>query len=41
MLLRQKIFTITYLLFRKWDVGIWTGLGWLMIDTGGRYLWMR
>jgi len=21
--------------FRKWDVGAWTGLGWLRIETGG------
>jgi hypothetical protein len=21
--------------FRKWDVGVWTGLGWLRIETGG------
>jgi hypothetical protein len=21
--------------FRKWDVGLWTGLGWLRIETGG------
>jgi hypothetical protein len=21
--------------FRKWDVGIWTGLSWLRIETGG------
>jgi len=20
---------------RKWDVGIWTGLGWTRIETGG------
>jgi len=20
---------------RRWDVGIWTGLGWTMIETGG------
>jgi len=20
---------------RRWDVGIWTGLGWSMIETGG------
>jgi len=20
---------------RRWDVGIWTGLGWLRIETGG------
>jgi hypothetical protein len=22
-------------IFRKWDVGIWTGLSWLSIETGG------
>jgi hypothetical protein len=22
-------------IFRKWDVGAWTGLGWLRIGTGG------
>jgi len=21
-------------IFRKWDVGVWTGLGWLKIRTG-------
>jgi len=21
--------------FRRWDVGIWTGLGWPRIETGG------
>jgi hypothetical protein len=25
-------------IFRKWDVMVWTGLGWLKIDTGGGYL---
>jgi hypothetical protein len=25
-------------IFRKWDVGIWTGLGWLRIDIGGGHL---
>jgi hypothetical protein len=25
-------------IFRKWDVGIWTGLGWLRIETGGEHL---
>jgi hypothetical protein len=25
-------------IFRKWDVGIWSGLTWLRIDTGGGYL---
>jgi hypothetical protein len=25
-------------IFRKWDVGLWTGLGWLRIETGGGYL---
>jgi hypothetical protein len=28
-------------LFRKWDVGVWTGLSWLRIETDGRHLWMR
>jgi hypothetical protein len=22
-------------IFRKWDVGLWTGLSWLRIETGG------
>jgi hypothetical protein len=22
-------------IFRKWDVGVWTGSGWLRIRTGG------
>jgi hypothetical protein len=25
-------------IFRKWDVGIWTGLSWLRIETVGRHL---
>jgi hypothetical protein len=25
-------------IFRKWDVGIWAGLGWLRIETGGWHL---
>ena len=28
-------------IFRKWDVGVWTGLGWLRIGTGGGHLCMR
>ena len=28
-------------IFRKWDVGIWTGLSWLRIGTGGGHLLMR
>jgi hypothetical protein len=27
-------------IFRKWDVGVWTGLGWLR-GTGGGYLGVR
>jgi hypothetical protein len=27
-------------IFRKWDVGVWTGLGWLRIETGGQQFWM-
>jgi hypothetical protein len=23
---------------RKWDVGVWTGFGWLRIETGGGHL---
>jgi hypothetical protein len=25
-------------IFRKWDVGVWTGLSWLRIVTGGGHL---
>jgi hypothetical protein len=25
-------------IFRKWDVGMWTELGWLRIEIGGRQL---
>jgi hypothetical protein len=25
-------------IFRKWDVGVWTELDWLRIETGGRQL---
>jgi hypothetical protein len=25
-------------IFRKWDVEVWTGLGWLRIETGGEQL---
>jgi hypothetical protein len=27
--------TILRWIFRKWDVGVWTGLCWLRIETGG------
>jgi len=30
--------TILRWIFRKWDVGVWTGSGWLRIGTGGRHL---
>ena len=26
---------------RRWDVGIWTGLGWPRIETGGGHLLVR
>ena len=29
---------ILRLIFRKWDVGGWTGLSWLQIGTGGGHL---
>jgi hypothetical protein len=25
-------------IFKKWNVGIWTGLSWLRIETGGGHL---
>jgi hypothetical protein len=25
-------------IFRNWDVGVWAGLGWLRIETGGGHL---
>jgi hypothetical protein len=25
-------------IFRKWDVGVWTGLGWFRIETGDGHL---
>jgi hypothetical protein len=25
-------------IFWKWDMGVWTGLNWLMIETGGGHL---
>jgi hypothetical protein len=28
-------------IFRKWELGLWTGLSWLRIETGGGHLWMR
>jgi hypothetical protein len=27
-------------IFKKWDVGVWTGLSWLRIGTGGGHLRM-
>jgi len=29
---------ILRLIFRKWDVGVWTGLSWLRIGTGDGHL---
>ena len=28
-------------IFRKWDVGVWTGFGWLRIEKAGGHLGMR
>ena len=28
-------------IFRKWDVGVWTGLMWFRIGTDGGLMWMR
>jgi hypothetical protein len=32
------VFLSYWWIFRKWDVGVWTGLSWLRIETGGRHL---
>jgi len=32
---------ILWWISRRWDVGIWTGLGWPRIETGGGRLWVR
>ena len=29
------------MIFRNWDVGVWTGSSWLRIWTGGGLLWLR
>jgi len=29
---------ILRMMFRRWDVGIWTGLGWPRIETAGGHL---
>jgi hypothetical protein len=29
---------ILRLIFRKWDMGLWTGLSWIRIGTGGGHL---
>jgi hypothetical protein len=29
---------ILALIFGSWDVGVWTGLSWLRIETGGGHL---
>jgi len=28
-------------IFRKWDVGVWTGSSWLRIGTGGGHLQLQ
>jgi len=35
---RHRLRLILRWIFRKWDVGVWTGLSWLRIGTGGRYM---
>ena len=32
---------ILRLIFKKWNVEVWTGSNWLRIGTGGENLWMR
>jgi len=28
-------------IFRKWDMGVWTGSSWLRVGTGGGFFKMR
>jgi hypothetical protein len=30
-----EVLKLCVIIFMKWDVGVWTGLGWLRIKTGG------
>jgi hypothetical protein len=39
--LRVDVRIILRRIFRKWYVGVWTGLSWLRIETGGGHLRMR
>jgi hypothetical protein len=32
---------ILRLIFRRWDVEVWTGLSWLRVETDGGHLCMR
>ena len=34
----KKVRIILKWIFRKWDVGVWTGSSWLRIGTGGGLL---
>jgi hypothetical protein len=38
---RHRLKIILRWIFRKWDVGVWTGLGWVRKGIGGGHLWMR
>jgi hypothetical protein len=35
---RCRLRLILRWIFRKWDVGVWTGLSWLRIGMGGRHM---
>jgi hypothetical protein len=35
---RRRWRIILIWIFRKWDVGVWTGSSWLRIGTGGEQL---
>jgi len=34
---KHLLFMALSSIFKKWDVGAWTGLSWLKIGTGGRH----
>ena len=38
---KKVILVLLKWIFRKWDMGVWTGSSWLRIGTGDGHLWMR
>jgi hypothetical protein len=41
IIINLKLLIILRWIFRKWDVGVWTGLSWLRLETCGEHLLIR